>query len=208
MDFLTVRPAQARIVDFGFAKVMPDDDSLAYTLCGTPEYLSPECVLGTGYRFEIDLWAFGIIVYEMLVGYTPFSNDDDEVDDMMAIFKRITKATIEFPDNLNEQTVDFVNQILARDQQKRLGNSLLGISDVKDHAFFKEIDFHDIMTMKAAAPWVPSIKGIDDTSNFDDYEDDEDKFKEPFTGDQKQFLEFGRPYIIDIKREAPSSPAM
>ena len=69
-----------------------------------------------------------------------------------------------------------------------------------------ELDAHR-ESMKAAAPWVPSIKGIDDTSNFDDYEDDEDKFKEPFTGDQKQFLEFGRPYIIDIKREAPSSPA-
>jgi serine/threonine protein kinase/CRP-like cAMP-binding protein len=191
----------ARVVDFGFAKVMQDDDSLAYTLCGTPEYLSPECVLGTGYRFEIDLWAFGIIVYEMLVGYTPFSNDDDEVDDMMAIFKRITKASIEFPDALDDRTVDFVTAILAREQQKRLGNSLEGLSEVRDHHFFTgDIDFPAILAMKAPAPWTPKIRGIDDTSNFDDYDDDEDKFKEPFSGDQKQFIEFGRPYVIDTAK--------
>ena len=41
---------------------------------------------------------------------------------------------------------------------------------------------------------------FDDTSNFDDYDDDEDKFKEPFSGDQKQFIEFGRPYVIDTAK--------
>ena len=137
----------------------------------------------------------------MLVGYTPFSNDDDEVDDMMAIFKRITKASIEFPDALDDRTVDFVTAILAREQQKRLGNSLEGLSEVRDHHFFTgDIDFPAILAMKAPAPWTPKIRGIDDTSNFDDYDDDEDKFKEPFSGDQKQFIEFGRPYVIDTAK--------
>ena len=157
--------------------------------------------MGTGYRFEIDLWAFGIIVYEMLVGYTPFSNDDDDVDDMMTIFKRITKAVIEYPDNLNDATVDFVNKLLKREQHRRLGSGPNGIADVRDHAFFAEINFDDILSTNAPAPWIPKIKGVDDTSNFDDYDDDEEKFKGPFTGDQKLFLEFGRPFVLDKKNK-------
>ena len=53
-----------RIVDFGFAKVLKTGDQ-TYTIVGTPEYLAPECVLGQGYRFDVDLWAFGCLVYEM-----------------------------------------------------------------------------------------------------------------------------------------------
>ena len=52
------------IVDFGFAKVLKTGDQ-TYTIVGTPEYLAPECVLGQGYRFDVDLWAFGCLVYEM-----------------------------------------------------------------------------------------------------------------------------------------------
>ena len=190
-----------RVVDFGFAKVMDDSDSLAYTLCGTPEYLSPECVLGTGYRFEIDLWAFGVIIYEMLVGYTPFSNEDDEVDDMMTIFKRITKALIEYPEFLDETTVNIVDSLLNRDQPKRLGNSLEGITEVRQHDFFRGIDFKAVCAKDLPAPWIPSISGVNDTSNFDEYDDDDDKFSEPFTGDQKQFIEFGLPFIRDEPAE-------
>ena len=52
-------------VDFGFAKVVPDK---TYTLCGTPEYLAPELVLGRGHDKGVDYWALGVLLFEMVRG--------------------------------------------------------------------------------------------------------------------------------------------
>ena len=54
-----------KVVDFGFAKV---EQHRTYTLCGTPEYFSPELVLGKGYGKGNDYWAIGILIYEIVNG--------------------------------------------------------------------------------------------------------------------------------------------
>ena len=81
----------ARLVDFGFAARLPESGQ-TYTILGTPEYLSPECVLGQGYRFDVDLWAFGVLVYEMLRGRSPFCAPDPE--DTAAVFRNVTTAKV------------------------------------------------------------------------------------------------------------------
>jgi len=72
-----------RIIDFGFAKVIPyvetrssgavEIHSKSYTLCGTPEYLAPEFVCNQGHDASVDLWALGVVIYEMFVSVTPFA---------------------------------------------------------------------------------------------------------------------------------------
>ena len=61
-----------KVIDFGFAKVSA---TKTYTMCGTPEYMAPEIILGKGYDIGVDWWAFGIFVFECVAGYSPFADD-------------------------------------------------------------------------------------------------------------------------------------
>ena len=68
-NILLDKNGHIKITDFGFAKYVPD---VTYTLCGTPDYIAPEVVSTKPYNKSIDWWSFGILIYEMLAGYTPF----------------------------------------------------------------------------------------------------------------------------------------
>jgi len=64
-----------KLTDFGFSKTLFKWQR-TYTLCGTPEYMAPEIILKQGYNHQVDFWALGIVLYEMLYGRTPFLADD------------------------------------------------------------------------------------------------------------------------------------
>ena len=64
-----------KLIDYGLAKRLKDDQ-LTKSFCGTPEYLAPETILQTGHGKPVDWWALGVLMYELLVGITPFYNKD------------------------------------------------------------------------------------------------------------------------------------
>ena len=62
-----------KVIDYGLAKMLKDNE-MAATFCGTPEYLAPEMITNEGHGKAVDWWALGILIYEMLIGVTPFFN--------------------------------------------------------------------------------------------------------------------------------------
>jgi serine/threonine protein kinase/CRP-like cAMP-binding protein len=185
-----------KLVDFGFAKVITGK---SFTLCGTPEYLAPELVLARGHNKAVDYWAFGILLYEMEAGYSPFS--DPQGMDQVVICKNIVNGRLTFPRNFNNDlkvtqfgairrlllrcTVrnvktlslilnvlchqDLVKRLLSREIQTRLGNLKGGVEDIRQHAWFKPFDFEGLLKRTLKAPWVPKVTSVTDTSNFDPY---------------------------------------
>mmetsp|Transcript_17924 Transcript_17924/g.39540 ORF Transcript_17924/g.39540 Transcript_17924/m.39540 type:complete len:267 (-) Transcript_17924:7-807(-) len=165
-----------KVVDFGFAKIVEDK---TYTLCGTPEYLSPELVLGRGHNKAADNWAIGVLIFEMLTGASPFA--DPEKNDHMVICKNIVRGKVVYPKKFPPKAMELVQCLLTRDAHVRLGSLKKGTTEIKEHLWFKNIDFKELVRKRIKAPWVPPIRDALDTSNFDDYPEDE--YVEPYRPD-------------------------
>jgi len=158
-----------RVVDFGFAKVVKQK---TYTLCGTPEYLAPELVLQKGHNRAVDYWAIGILIFEMLNGVSPFA--DVRRNEQMVICRQIVRLKYEFPKKFPSNAKNLVNRLLKREPHERLGMLKNGATDIKCHAWFKELKWDKLFKKELKAPWIPTVKDPLDTSNFEPYDEEEE----------------------------------
>nr|BAN66257.1 protein kinase domain containing protein [Babesia bovis] len=152
-----------KLTDFGFAKVV---ELRTYTLCGTPEYLAPEILLNKGHGKAVDWWTLGILIYEMLVGYPPFYNEDP-----MGIYKKILDCRLVFPRNYDPDAKALTKQLLTFDPSKRIGNLHKGAKDIIASQWFAKMDFDKLLQKKLTPPYVPELKGKNDTTKFGTYPD-------------------------------------
>ncbi len=152
-----------RLADFGMAKKIVNNEK-ALSFCGTPEYLAPEIISGEGYDYNIDWWSLGIILYEMLCGVPPFYAEN--LDKMYEIIQN-TEATFPTDIYLSDEAKDIINKLLKKNVKNRLGY-VSGIVEIKNHPFFKSIDFQAIENKKVESPFVPKIDHNRDVQNFDE----------------------------------------
>ena len=166
-NFLFDHKGFLKLIDFGFAKVC---EGKTYTICGIPEYLAPEILLNKGYGKEVDWWAFGCLVYEFLVGISPFYEKDPIV-----IFKRILKRDIKFPSNFPPSAKSLIKHCLEKDIGIRYGGLARGINEIKEHRFFKDIDWNNLNKQKGKQIYTPNLQNADDTKllTFINYDEDE-----------------------------------
>ena len=162
-----------KLCDFG-ASVMIRGTEKETNFAGSPEYASPEMITYEGHTFMTDWWSFGILIYELLYGNTPFFNMDKS-----RMFDLINTGSISFPKTIilegeqkprnykvSEDAKSLISKLLLKDCGARLGRK--GLEEIKKHPFFSGISFEDLKKKKVKAHFKPTIDKDDITNNFEE----------------------------------------
>ncbi|MDP2434668.1 MAG: protein kinase [archaeon] len=150
------------LTDFGLVKEDLKYDDRTYTFCGSPEYLAPEILLGRGYGKEVDWWALGTFLYEMLEGLPPFYDDD-----VRKMNEKILNAPLVFPKHFSPEAKALLRGLLNRDPTKRLGAGSEDAKDIMRDPFFRSINWDDLYHRRMAPSFRPHLASITDTRYFD-----------------------------------------
>ncbi|CDS39439.1 serine threonine protein kinase [Echinococcus multilocularis] len=151
-----------KLADFGLCKDGIVGTTKTRTFCGTLNSMAPEVIQRQPYGASVDWWSFGILIYEMLVGQPPFSGEDEE-----DLFQAILETTPSYPRNLSKEALSVCRGFLNKDPNSRLGCSPAGSLEIRDHVFFRRINWELIELKAIQPPFKPCVRDKRDTSNFD-----------------------------------------
>lgn len=151
-----------KLADYGLCKEGMGPSDRTSTFCGTPEFLAPEVLTDASYTRAVDWWGFGVLIYEMMVGESPFPGDEEE-----EVFDSIVNDEVRYPRFLSAEAIAIMRRLLRRNPERRLGSGERDAEDVKKQPFFKELDFEALLARRLPPPFTPSVKGPHDISNFD-----------------------------------------
>lgn len=133
------------------ARFMAEPEGRSNSFVGTEEYIAPEIIRGASHNFSADYWGFGILLYELMYGRSPFRGKSRR-----KTFSNILTKQIIFPHEppVSANAKDLIQRLLEKDPQKRLG-SAEGVGDIKAHAFFQSINWTLIRSQKPPKLDVP-----------------------------------------------------
>lgn len=152
-NILLDRSGNLRLADFGLAKENVNVMNPATTFCGSPAYLAPEILDKEGSEKAADVYAFGVLLYELLAGYPPFYSDG-----LDSLYRNIRTGQLEFPGCVKQAARDLIRKLLSRDPDKRPS-----ISQVKSHCFFKGVDWGQLLDLGVRPPRLgPGWKQVED----------------------------------------------
>ncbi|CAK4477321.1 unnamed protein product [Aphanomyces euteiches] len=137
--------------DFGLSKEEVDKETgRASSFVGTCEYLAPEIILKQPYGTAVDWWAFGILMYEMIQGDSPFRHQNPAV-----LFEKILSDEPVFSERFTPEAKDLVTRLLDKDASTRLGSGPTGADEIKAHPFFNEVDWTGLLAQTVEVPRPP-----------------------------------------------------
>lgn len=149
-----------KVTDFGLSKLI--GDTRTFTVCGTPHYLAPEIIQGTGHGKTVDLWCLGVLIYEMLAGRPPFYRPGER-GDHMRLYRRITCCDYQPSSMFSEASWDLIQRLLQFKPSSRLGHTN---GRLRQHQWFAGIDWSALERHNIRAPIIPFIKSDLDLDNF------------------------------------------
>ena len=135
-----------KLADFGLAKENVSSNVPNKTFCGSPQYLSPEMLSKEGTTKSSDIYGIGAILFELISGAPPFFSQDENL-----MYKNISENRLMFPEFFSDELKDLLRKMLDKNPKKRIGIEN-DKSDLKNHEFFRDINWDDIMNKKIKPP--------------------------------------------------------
>lgn len=164
-NILVKENGYVQLADLGLSKMVTDR---LWSFCGTPEYVAPEIIQSKGYDKNVDWWALGILIYEFCVGRTPFYK---QKCNELVMYGNILSGDYTIPSTFSSELQDLVRNLVQNDITKRYGGLKDGVNDIKNHKWYRDIDWTAIYNQEMIAPVKPDVNGPGDTSNFGKYTD-------------------------------------
>jgi len=115
-----------RLVDFGFSKILKDGET-TYTSCGTPTYMAPEIINKWGHNMKSDIWALGVLLWDMIGRFTPFYDQNPS-----KMYNNIIQCRMKWPKNMDKIARDLTSKMLVTDPNMRIS-----LDEIKNHMFFE-----------------------------------------------------------------------
>eukprot|EP01099_Mayorella_cantabrigiensis_P001263 TRINITY_DN1538_c0_g1_i1.p2 TRINITY_DN1538_c0_g1~~TRINITY_DN1538_c0_g1_i1.p2 ORF type:complete len:242 (+),score=64.12 TRINITY_DN1538_c0_g1_i1:850-1575(+) len=157
-NILIGQDGHVRLTDFGIAKEGLGDKDRTSTFCGTPEYIAPEVLKGSAYGKAVDWWSFGTLTFEMIVGTPPFYSESQT-----KMFEKILAGKLHFPDTVSPEARKLITALLRRNPERRLQD----LAELKAYEWFRQIDWEALVRKEVEPPYIPAVKGANDTSMID-----------------------------------------
>ena len=127
-NILLDQDGRCKLADFGWSN-FDDGRKNRETYCGTPEYLAPEMVTKSGHNESVDIWALGVLLFEMLTGRTPFNFTGDRIQ----LYNNIKSLRIVWTDDFPQLAKDLVGRILKLNPKERLS-----LDQMMNHQWFRD----------------------------------------------------------------------
>ena len=136
-NFIVNTEGYLKLIGMGAVKILKKSNyHRTRTIIGTPHYMAPEVISSKGHSFPVDIWALGIILYELVCGYMPF---DSKKNDPLEIYSNILNSTVAFPEYIKDNDViEIISKMLSKNPEDRMRG---GYNELKRMKFFNGMDW-------------------------------------------------------------------